>query len=92
MRRGLIEREIEPPLLVALSKEYAVAPGLHLCALLVALWSVPLSLVPAVLLYIFFALPRVTERGGPFLPRALRRPSPTRNWSAHGSRWRESVA
>jgi uncharacterized membrane protein len=73
MRRGLIDREIERPLLVALSKEYAVAPALHLCALLVALWSVPLSLLPAVFLYIFFALPRVTERGGPFLPRALRR-------------------
>ena len=31
-------------------------------ALLMALWSVPLSFVPLSLVYVFFALPRVTER------------------------------
>ncbi len=60
--RGLIEDGLDARLLRALSIEHAVAPLLHLSALLVAFWSVPLSLIPVLMLYVFFALPRVAER------------------------------
>jgi uncharacterized membrane protein len=59
---GLIEDCLDARLLRALSIEHAVAPLLHLSALLVAFWSVPLSLIPVLMLYVFFALPRVAER------------------------------
>ena len=59
---GLIEDCVDARLLRALSIEHAVAPLLHLSALLVAFWSVPLSLIPVLMLYVFFALPRVAER------------------------------
>lgn len=60
--RGLIEDCLDARMLRALSIEHAVAPLLHLSALLVAFWSVPLSLIPVLMLYVFFALPRVAER------------------------------
>lgn len=61
MRRGLIEEGLDRRLLIALSLEYAVAPLLHGAALVCAMWSVKLSIIPVVVLYIFFALPRVSE-------------------------------
>jgi uncharacterized membrane protein len=72
MRRRLVDQETGSDLLAALSKEHAVAPILHLAAMITAFWSVPFSLLPVLAQYFFFALPRVTERGGPFLPRRLR--------------------
>ncbi|WP_254509218.1 TMEM175 family protein [Anatilimnocola floriformis] len=62
IRCGLIEDCLDARLLRALSIEHAVAPLLHLSALLVAFWSVRLSLIPVLMLYVFFALPRVAER------------------------------
>ena len=61
-RSGLVDKNLDPQLRKALSREHAAAPVLHALALLMALWSVPLSFVPLSLVYVFFALPRVTER------------------------------
>ena len=60
--RRLVARDEDPALLRALSIEYALAPILHAAAFVVAMWSVRLSLIPLVILYIFFALPRVSAR------------------------------
>lgn len=45
-----------------LTKEYALAPALHLTALLICWWSVRWSIVPVVLIYVYFALPRLSEK------------------------------
>jgi len=62
VRHKLIHNQTDLRLLKALHREYAVAPLLHATAFIVALWNVPLSIVPVMLSYAFFALPRVTER------------------------------
>ena len=59
---GLVSEDLNPQLLRALSLEHVAAPVLHAVALVVAIWSVPLSLIPLGLVYLLFALPRVTER------------------------------
>jgi hypothetical protein len=59
---GLVSEDLNPQLLRALSLEHAAAPVLHAVALVVAIWSVPLSFIPLGLVYFVFALPRVTER------------------------------
>ncbi|TCJ14589.1 DUF1211 domain-containing protein [Flaviaesturariibacter flavus] len=58
----LIEDDADRRLLRSLTKEYAIAPALHLAALIICLWSVPFSIIPIILLYIYFALPRVSEK------------------------------
>ena len=62
VRGGLVADDLDPRLLRALNLEHLAAPALHAAALVVALWSVPLSFVPLALVYVLFALPRVTER------------------------------
>ncbi|TWR28894.1 DUF1211 domain-containing protein [Mucilaginibacter pallidiroseus] len=49
-------------LIELLTKEYAIAPALHLVALIICFWNVSLSIIPIILLYIYFALPRLSER------------------------------
>jgi uncharacterized membrane protein len=61
-RKDLVEDRTDKRLLRRLTTEYALAPTLHLTALLVCLWSVPLSILPVVLLYAYFALPRLSEK------------------------------
>ena len=61
VQSGLVS-DLDPQLLRALSLEHVAAPVLHAVALVVAIWSVPLSLIPLGLVYLLFALPRVTER------------------------------
>lgn len=58
---GLLEEKTDKRLIRTLTKEYAVAPVLHLAAFLICIWSVSLSIIPVVLIYIFFALPRISE-------------------------------
>src|SRR3954469_11089606 len=58
----LLEEDTDRRLIRPLTKEYAIAPALHLAALVICLWSVPLSIIPIVLLYVYFALPRVSEK------------------------------
>jgi uncharacterized membrane protein len=60
-KNGLLEEDTDKRLIRSLTKEYAVAPALHLAALIICLWSVPFSIIPVLLLYIYFALPRVSE-------------------------------
>ena len=62
VQSGLVSDDLDPQLLRALSLEHVAAPVLHAVALVVAIWSVPLSLIPLGLVYLVFALPRVTER------------------------------
>jgi uncharacterized membrane protein len=59
---GLLEENTDKKLIHLLTKEYAIAPALHLAALIICLWSVQFSIVPIVLLYIYFAFPRLSER------------------------------
>lgn len=59
---GLVSEDLDPRLLRALSLEHVAAPVLHAVALVVAIWSVPLSFIPLGMVYLLFALPRVTER------------------------------
>lgn len=61
-KKELLEEDTNKQLLRSLTKEYAIAPALHLAALLICLWSVPFSIVPAFLLYVYFALPRASEK------------------------------
>jgi uncharacterized membrane protein len=61
-KKELLEEDTDPKLIHLLTKEYAIAPALHLVALIICLWSVPLSIIPIVLLYIYFALPRASEK------------------------------
>ncbi|KAA9339209.1 DUF1211 domain-containing protein [Hymenobacter busanensis] len=58
----LLEDDTDKRLIRLLTKEYAIAPALHLAALVICLWSVPFSIVPVVLLYVYFALPRFGEK------------------------------
>lgn len=57
----LLEESTDKRLIRPLTKEYAAAPALHLAALIICLWSVPFSIIPVLLLYVYFALPRVSE-------------------------------
>jgi uncharacterized membrane protein len=60
--RELLEENIDRDLIHSLTKEYAIAPALHLTALIICLWSVPFSIIPILLIYVYFALPRLSER------------------------------
>lgn len=62
VQAGLVSEDLDPKLLRRLSLEHFAAPVLHAVALVVALWSVPLSFVPLGMVYLLFTLPRVTER------------------------------
>lgn len=61
-RKDLVEDGADRRFLRRLTTEYALAPTLHLAALLVCLWSVPLSILPVILLYVYFALPRLSQK------------------------------
>lgn len=61
-KKELLEEDTDQRLIHSLTREYAVAPALHLAALVICLWSVPLSIIPVLLLYIYFALPRASEK------------------------------
>lgn len=61
-RPELLEDGADKRLLRLLTKEYAIAPALHLAALVICWWSVPFSIIPVVLLYVYFALPRLSEK------------------------------
>jgi uncharacterized membrane protein len=61
-RSSLTERRLDDRLRSALNREYAVVPLLFAAAMVTSLWSVRWSLIPVLILYAFFALPRVTER------------------------------
>lgn len=61
----LVPAEIDRKLIRALSWEHSAAPILHAAALATAMWSVPLSFIPLGILYLFFTLPRVSERRNP---------------------------
>ncbi|WP_044517578.1 TMEM175 family protein [Hymenobacter sp. DG25B] len=58
----LLEEHADRKLIRSLSKEYVIAPVLHLAALIICLWSVPFSIIPVLFLYIYFALPRLSEK------------------------------
>jgi uncharacterized membrane protein len=58
----LLEEDTDKRLIRLLTREYAIAPALHLAALVICLWSVPLSIIPVLLLYVYFALPRLSEK------------------------------
>lgn len=60
-KNELLEEDMDKRLIRPLTKEYAIAPALHLAALVICLWSVLLSIVPVLVLYVYFALPRVSE-------------------------------
>jgi uncharacterized membrane protein len=61
-KKELMEENTDPVLISLLTKEYAIAPALHLAALIISLWNVFFSIIPIVLIYIYFALPRVSEK------------------------------
>jgi uncharacterized membrane protein len=61
-KKELLEENTDKRLIHTLTKEYAMAPALHLAALLICLWSVPFSIIPVLLLYVYFALPRISEK------------------------------
>jgi uncharacterized membrane protein len=61
-KKELLEEDTDTRLIGLLTKEYAIAPALHLVALVICLWSVPLSIIPIVLIYVYFALPRLSEK------------------------------
>ena len=58
----LMEEATDQLLIRDLTKEYAIAPALHLTALIICLWSVTFSIIPVLLIYIYFALPRASEK------------------------------
>ena len=58
---GILKEPTDKRLIRFLTKEYAIAPVLHLAALIICLWSVSLSIIPILLLYVYFALPRISE-------------------------------
>ena len=60
-KKGLLEENTDPALVKLLTREYAIAPVLHLAALIISFWNVAFSIIPIVLLYIYFALPRFSE-------------------------------
>jgi len=61
-KKTLLEEDTDKRLIRSLTKEYAIAPALHLAALIICLWSVPFSILPILFLYVYFALPRVSEK------------------------------
>jgi uncharacterized membrane protein len=61
-KNELLEEGTDKRLIRLLTKEYAIAPALHLVALIICLWSVPFSIIPVLLLYVYFALPRLSEK------------------------------
>jgi len=61
-KRELLEENTDKSLIRPLTREYAMAPALHLAALIICLWSVPFSIIPVLLLYSYFALPRLSEK------------------------------
>lgn len=61
-KKELLEEDTDERLIRPLTREYVMAPVLHLAALIICIWSVPFSIIPVVLLYIYFALPRVSEK------------------------------
>lgn len=61
-KNELLEEDTDRRLIHTLTKEYAMAPALHLVALIICLWSVPFSIVPVLLIYVYFALPRASEK------------------------------
>ena len=61
-KHELLEEDTDKRVIRSLTKEYAVAPALHLIALIICVWSVPWSIIPVLLLYIYFALPRASEK------------------------------
>jgi uncharacterized membrane protein len=62
IKKELLEDNTDPNLVRLMTKEYAIAPAMHLAALIICLWSVPLSILPIIGLYVYFALPRLSER------------------------------
>ncbi|MBF9239744.1 DUF1211 domain-containing protein [Hymenobacter sp. BT683] len=60
-RDELLKDGTDKRLIRRLTIEYAIAPALHLAALTICLWSVPFSIVPVLLLYVYFAFPRLSE-------------------------------
>jgi uncharacterized membrane protein len=58
----LLEEDTDKRLIHTLTKEYAIAPALHLVALIICLWSVAFSIIPVLSLYVYFALPRLSEK------------------------------
>ena len=61
-KKGLLEENTDPALVKLLTREYAIAPVLHLAALIISFWNVAFSIIPIVLLYIYFAMPRFSEK------------------------------
>jgi uncharacterized membrane protein len=61
-KNELLEEDTDKRLIRPLTKEYAIAPALHLAALIICLWSVPFSILPVLFLYVYFALPRLSEK------------------------------
>jgi uncharacterized membrane protein len=61
-KKGLLEENTDPALVKLLTREYAIAPVLHSAALIISFWNVAFSILPIVLLYIYFALPRFSEK------------------------------
>jgi uncharacterized membrane protein len=61
-KNELLEEDTDKRLIRPLTREYAMAPALHLAALIICLWSVPFSIIPVLLLYVYFALPRISEK------------------------------
>lgn len=61
-KKELFEEDADVTLIRPLTREYAMAPSLHLTGLIICWWSVPLSIIPVLLLYVYFALPRVSEQ------------------------------
>jgi uncharacterized membrane protein len=58
----LLEEDIDTGVIRSLTKEYASAPALHLAALIICLWNVAFSIIPILFLYVYFALPRLSEQ------------------------------
>jgi uncharacterized membrane protein len=58
----LLKEDTDQKLIRPLTKEYAMAPALHLAGLIICFWSVPFSILPVLFLYVYFALPRISEK------------------------------
>jgi uncharacterized membrane protein len=61
-KKGLLEEKTDPALVKLLTREYVIAPVLHSVALIISIWNVAFSIIPILLLYIYFALPRFSEK------------------------------
>lgn len=61
-KKELFEEHTDEKLIRPLTREYVMAPALHLAALIICIWSVSWSIVPVMLLYVYFAFPRVSEK------------------------------